>query len=53
MATYKIVGPLRVADHEPGSTLTDEDLTGLNVDHLIEAGHIAPSKAAKATNQED
>ena len=37
------------------STLSDEDLLGFNVDHLIEAGHIAPSKkAAKAEpTQED
>jgi len=57
VTVYKIVGPQRVAGHEPGSTVTDGDLAGLNVSHLIEAGHIAPSKAAKAepapTNQED
>ena len=57
MTTYKIVGPHRVADHEPGSTVTDVDLAGLNVTHLIEAGHLAPTKAAKAEpapiNQED
>jgi hypothetical protein len=57
MSTYKIVGGHRVADHEPGDTLTTEDLAGLNVDHLIEAGHIEANtiKAAKAdaTTQED
>jgi len=57
VTVYKIVGPQRVAGHEPGSTVTDGDLAGLNVPHLIEAGHIAPIKAAKAepapTNQED
>lgn len=53
MATYKITGPLRVVDREPGETLTDEDLDGLNVDWLIEAGHISPTKAAKAATQED
>ncbi len=57
MTIYKIVGPHRVADHEPGSTVTDVDLAGLNVTHLVEAGHIAPTKAAKAepapTPQED
>jgi hypothetical protein len=56
MTTYKIVGGHRVADHEPGDILTTEDLAGLNVDHLIEAGHIeATTKATKAdaTTQED
>ena len=57
MADYKIVGPLPVADREPGSTLTDEDLELFNVEWLIELGHIAPVKAGKAdtapTNKED
>lgn len=58
MNTYQIVGPLRVAGHEPGDIVTDEDLAGLNVDHLIEAGHLsaASKKAGKAeapTTQED
>ncbi len=59
MTTYKIVGGHRVADREPGDILTTEDLAGLNVDHLIEAGHIESTsnttKAAKAdaTTQED
>ena len=53
MATYKITGPLPVAGREPGETLGDKDLVGLNVDWLVELGHIAPSKAPKAdTNQE-
>ena len=57
MADYKIVGPLPVADREPGSILTDEDLALFNVDWLVELGHIAPVKAGKAdtapTNKED
>lgn len=53
MATYKITGPLPVAGREPGDTLSDEDLADLNVDWLVELGHISPTKAAKAATQED
>ncbi len=60
MQTYQIVGGHRVADREPGDILTTEDLVGLSVDHLIEAGHIAPTgttqkgrKADPTTTQED
>ena len=59
MATYKIVGSCIVCGHEPGSVVKSDDLTGANVDHLLEAGHIAPvsTKAAPAdtapTTQED
>lgn len=48
MALYKIVGSLPVCDHEPGSTVGDDDLTGADVTHLIEAGHLEPTKATKA-----
>ena len=55
MTTYKIVGGHRVADREPGDILTTEDLAGLDVEHLIGAGHIQATKANKAdaTTQED
>lgn len=56
MTSYKIIGPLPVAGHEPGETVTTDDLTGCDVDHLIEAGHIAtsktPTKAAPALSKE-
>lgn len=48
---YKIVGGHSVAGGEPGDIITSDDLAGLNVDHLIESGHIepvAPKKAGKA-----
>lgn len=57
MASYTIVGPLPVVNREPGSTVTDDDLAGLDVAFLIEVGHIAPNtpKASKAdtVNKED
>ena len=49
MALYKIVGPLPVVGCEPGSSVSDDDLAGLDVTFLLEVGHIAPQqKAAKA-----
>ena len=57
MSEYKIVGNHNVVDHEPGSIITDDELAAVNVQHLIDAGHITPvSKAAKAapvTNEKD
>lgn len=59
MNTYKIVGPLPVAGHEPGDVVSDDDLEGCDIEHLIGAGHLAStkSKAIKAdtatSNQED
>jgi hypothetical protein len=57
--TYKIVGPLPVAGHEPGDVVSDDDLDGCDIEHLIGAGHLADTKSktakvATATpNQED
>lgn len=57
MATYKIVGPLNVAGKAPGSVLSDDELEGCDIDHLIGAGHIAleskADKAATIKNKED
>lgn len=59
MNTYKIVGPLPVAGHEPGDVISDDDLVGCDVQHLIGAGHIASTKSktakveTEAPNQED
>jgi len=59
MATYKIVGPLPIVGHEPGSIITDEDLALCNIDWLIELGHItseatsAATEAAPAVTKED
>jgi hypothetical protein len=49
---YKIIGPLQVAGKDPGEIVTSEDLAGSNISALIEAGHIQPIKAAKATKEE-
>ncbi len=59
MNTYKIVGPLNVVGHEPGDIITDDDLVGCDVQHLIDAGHLASTKSKTVkvdpatSNQED
>lgn len=59
MNTYKIVGPLCVAGHEPGDVVSDDDLEGCDIEHLIGAGHLASTKSKTAkvetatSNQED
>lgn len=53
MATYKIIGGLPVAGKKSGETVTDAELNGVNVEALIESGHIAPTpKATKAATEE-
>jgi hypothetical protein len=57
VSEYKIVGNHNVVGHEPGNIVSDDDLAAVDVQHLIDAGHITPvSKAAKAapvTNEKD
>lgn len=45
MNTYKIVGPLNVVGHEPGEIVSDDDLEGCDIEHLISAGHLANTKS--------
>lgn len=46
-SSYTVVGTRVVAGVEPGGTVTEKAITeaGGNVDHLVEAGHIAPKGA--------
>lgn len=59
MNTYKIVGPLPVAGHQPGEIVSDDELEGCDIEHLIGAGHLANTKSktvkveTAAQNQED
>ena len=58
MSNYKIVGPLPVAGKQPGETVTTDDLDGCDVEHLIGAGHLAPTsksttKAAQAADSKE
>lgn len=57
MSEYKIVGDHNVVGREPGQIITDDDLVDVSVQHLIDAGHIAPvskaTKVAPVTNEKD
>lgn len=57
---YKIIGPCRVLEREPGDTLADIDLDlpGISVEHLVGSGHLEETStkrnsAAAAETQED
>lgn len=56
MDTFIIVGSHNVVGHEPGKIITSDDLTGLDIQHLIDAGHLAPTnkgRKAEPNPQED
>lgn len=46
MASYKVVSDL-VDGKKPGDTITDEELLGMNIPALIEAGHITGETSTK------
>ena len=51
MASYKIIGPCRVCERQPGETLSDKDLAvvGINVDHLIASGHLEETSTKRSS----
>jgi len=51
MANYKVVTD-RVAGKTAGDTVTDEELSGINVAALIEAGHITGETQPKTQKAE-
>jgi hypothetical protein len=50
MDTYKIVGPYRVCEVEPGGSLTSDDLAidGVSIEHLIGSGHLELSTSKRS-----
>jgi len=48
MAKYVVSGGRRVAGFAPGDVVDMDDLQGVDVAHLVSAGHLAPHKPAKA-----
>jgi hypothetical protein len=50
MASYKVVSN-RVSGKKAGESITDEELGGVNVEALIEAGHLAPAIAKKKNDE--
>ena len=51
MATYKVTGPFNVVGKEPGTILAKKDLADLNLDWLIESGHIESTDGASAPSE--
>ena len=45
--TYKIVGARVVAGRTPGDVVSADELDGVNLTALIEAGHLAPNPTPK------
>ena len=52
MAKYVVSGGRRVAGFAPGDVVDMDDLQGVDVAHLVSAGHLAPHKTAKAEKPE-
>jgi hypothetical protein len=52
MTTY-IVTSNRLDGLKRGDTVTDKDLEGCNIEHLIEAGHISTQQPKKSVKTKD
>ena len=46
MNTYKVTTD-NLSGHQAGDTVTEQDLEGVNIDALIEGGHITPTTKTK------
>lgn len=49
--TYKVISD-RVADKQPGDIISEEELAGMNVGALLEAGHISKTETRKTKTEE-
>lgn len=49
---YKIIGPCRVLEREPGETLADKDLDlpGISVEHLVGSGHLEETSTKRSSS---
>jgi len=52
MTTYKVTSD-RLADHKLGDIVTDDALANVNIDALIEGGHIKPQASVKPVDKPD
>jgi len=52
MTTY-LVTSNRLDGLKRGDTITDKDLEGCNIEHLIEAGHISTQQPKKSVKTKD
>lgn len=48
---YKVLSE-NLSGHKQGDTVTAEDLDGLNIEALIEGGHISKAAASKKKDEE-
>lgn len=50
---FRIVGGRPVAGREPGETLDEGELEGVNVDALLKGGHVVEERPAKRAVKEE
>ncbi len=50
MSSYKVISD-NLSGHQAGDTVTAEDLEGVNIDALIEGGHITPTTKTKKAEE--
>lgn len=50
MTTYKVISE-NLSGHQAGDTVTEEDLEGCSISHLIESGHIIPTPKTKKESE--
>lgn len=53
MMEWTVTGPFKIAGVPPGGIVTDQQLEGTDISHLVDTGHLTPTarpaKADKAT----
>jgi len=50
---FEIVGTRNVCGREPGEIVTENDLVGVDVQHLVDAGHLRKATSKKAAVKTD
>lgn len=50
MATYKVISDMMV-NHQPGDSVSDDALEGINIEALVVAGHLEPTKTSKKESE--
>lgn len=50
MTTYKVISDMMV-NHQPGDSVSDDALKGINIEALVAAGHLEPTKTSKKESE--
>lgn len=50
---FEIVGTRNVCGREPGEIVTENDLVGVDVQHLVDAGHLRKATSKKTAVKAD